>query len=73
LCALQAELGGPRLEEDALRARLESNFAFLERLAAAWRDAAVQATGPDIARLVPVAADVVPVAIDELRLDAVTV
>jgi len=73
LCALQGELGGPRLEADALRARLESNFAFLERFAAAWRDAAVDAVAPDIARLVPVPADVPPAAIDALRLDAVTV
>jgi flavin-dependent dehydrogenase len=73
LCALQAGLGGPRLDDDALRARLESNFAFLERFAAAWRDLAIGATGPQIGRLVPVAGDLVPVPIDELRLDAVAV
>jgi flavin-dependent dehydrogenase len=66
---LQAELGGPRLDDDALRTRLAANFSWLERFAAAWRGAAVEATGDGIARLVPVGA-VDPVDIDVLRLDA---
>ena len=66
---LQAELGGPRVDDDALRARLEANFSWLERFAAAWRDAAVDATGDGVARLVPVGA-VDPIDIDVLRLDA---
>jgi flavin-dependent dehydrogenase len=66
LRALQADLGGPRLDDEGLRARLEANFAWLERFAAAWRDAAIAATGPDIARLVPVADEVPPVPLDDL-------
>ena len=54
LCALQAALGDERLEADDLRARLESNFAWLERFAAAWRNAAVERGGEEIGRLVPV-------------------
>jgi flavin-dependent dehydrogenase len=71
LCALQAELGGPRLDDEALRARLHANFAWLERFAASWRGVALEAVGNDIARLVPVAADVRPVDIDALRLLAI--
>jgi len=73
LCALQAALGGPRLDDDALRARLEANFAFLERFAAAWRGVAVEATDADVARLVPVGSAVAPASIDELRLDTIAV
>ena len=73
LCALQAELGGPRLDDDALRARLESNFAFLERFAAAWRGVAVEATDRELGRLVPVGDQVTPVSVDELRLDTIAV
>jgi hypothetical protein len=68
LCALQAELGGPRLDDDALRARLDANFAWLERFAASWRGVAVESAGDAIGRLVPVAADLAPVQIDTLRL-----
>lgn len=72
LCALQAELGGPILDDAALRERLESNFAWLEGFASAWRETAVEAIGPEIARLVPVGHDVAAVPIDALRLDLLT-
>ena len=71
LCALQAELGGPRLDDAALRARLEANFAWLERFAAGWRDEAVSVAGASLARLVPVTG-VDPVDLGPLRLEAVT-
>jgi flavin-dependent dehydrogenase len=69
LGALQAELGGPRVDDDALRARLESNFVWLERFAASWRDEAVEAVGQGIGRLVPVPGSVLPAPIDGLRLN----
>lgn len=46
---LQAELGGPMLDDDALRARLESNFALLERFAHSLQQLAGQ-TDPTLAR-----------------------
>jgi flavin-dependent dehydrogenase len=70
LCRLQAGLGGPQLDDGALRGRLEANFAWLERFAASWRSLAAETVGAEIARLVPVAGDVAPVRIDALRLDA---
>jgi flavin-dependent dehydrogenase len=69
LCALQAELGGPRLDDGALRARLDANFAWLERFAASWRGVAVETVGEEVARLVPVGSDLPPVDIDVLRLE----
>jgi len=54
LRALQAALGNDRLDCDDLRARLQSNLAWLERFAAAWRNAGVESAGAEIGRLVPV-------------------
>jgi flavin-dependent dehydrogenase len=42
---LQAALGDERLDPSSLRQRLESNFTWLERFAAAWRNAAVESAG----------------------------
>jgi hypothetical protein len=42
---LQAELGGPLLEDDALRARLDTNFALLEQFARALQDIAREEHG----------------------------
>ncbi|MBA3270169.1 MAG: NAD(P)/FAD-dependent oxidoreductase [Acidobacteria bacterium] len=53
---LQAELGGPHLNDDALRATLESNFALLERFAHALQRLATD-THPALGRLVPGAMD----------------
>jgi flavin-dependent dehydrogenase len=68
LCALQADLGSPWLDDQSLRVRLDANFAWLERFAAAWRDLAVESANDALGRLVPVS-DVDPVAIDVLRLE----
>ena len=66
---LQAALGGPPLDDESLRTRLHANLAWLERFAAAWRDAATSATGTTaLERLVPAAA-ADPVPIDALLLD----
>jgi flavin-dependent dehydrogenase len=67
LRGLQAALGDDRLDADDLRARLESNFAWLERFAAAWRNAAVESAGQEIGRLVPVG-EVAPVDLGPLRI-----
>ena len=67
LCALQAELGGPHLDDDELRARLKGNFSWLERFAASWQRLAADETGHAIGRSAQVsAAD--PVDIGVLRL-----
>jgi hypothetical protein len=67
LRGLQAALGDDRPDADDLRARLESNFAWLERFAAAWRNAAVESAGQEIGRLVPVG-EVAPVDLGPLRI-----
>ena len=66
---LQAALGDDRMQCDDLRARLESNFGWLERFAAAWRRAAVESAGAEIGRLVPVG-DVAPIDLGALRISA---
>ena len=40
LFALQAALGGPRQDDEALRRTLAANFEFLERFAWAWQNLA---------------------------------
>jgi flavin-dependent dehydrogenase len=49
---LQTELSGPRLEDDELRHRLESNFDLLEAFARTWQSAAAR-VDPSLARFVP--------------------
>jgi hypothetical protein len=39
---LQAELGGPTMDDDTLRAKLESNLALIERFAQAVQDLALE-------------------------------
>ena len=48
---LQTELSGPRLEDDELRRRLESNFELLEAFARTWQSAAAE-VDPSLARFV---------------------
>jgi flavin-dependent dehydrogenase len=48
---LQTELSGPRLDDDELRRRLESNFALLEAFARTWQAAAAR-VDPALARFV---------------------
>lgn len=48
---LQTELSGPRLEDDELRRRLESNFELLEAFARTWQSAAAR-VDPSLARFV---------------------
>lgn len=48
---LQAELGGPTLDDEALRVRLEANLALLERFAHAIQTLAVE-TDPTLGRFV---------------------
>jgi flavin-dependent dehydrogenase len=64
---LQAALGDGRMEGDDLRARLESNFSWLERFAAAWRQAATESVDGEIGRLVPVG-NVAPIDLGPLRV-----
>ena len=46
LRALQASLGDPAMDDEALRMRLEANLAWLERFAASWEAVArLQAPG----------------------------
>jgi flavin-dependent dehydrogenase len=49
---LQAELGGPRLDDETLRATLRRNLRLLERFAAALQEFAAQAH-PELRRFVP--------------------
>ena len=61
LFELQSDLGGPALDDPALRQRLAENFAFLERFAGAWQDLASTAD-PALARFVaPTSGDPVDV------------
>jgi hypothetical protein len=64
---LQAALGDARLPAAELRARLEANLAWLERFAAAWRQAAVESADEALGRLVPVG-DVGPIDLGPLRI-----
>ncbi len=48
---LQASLAGPMMEDDALRARLERNFALLERIASTWQAFAIE-QNPSLPRFV---------------------
>lgn len=65
---LQAELGGPQMDDEALRAKLEANFALLERFAQSLQTLAAE-TDPALGRFVP------PLAEGEERFDisAITV
>jgi hypothetical protein len=53
LFALQSDLASPHLDDDALRRKLEDNFAYLERFASTWQSLAATAD-PALARFVPV-------------------
>jgi hypothetical protein len=48
---LQADLGGPLLDDEALRATLEANLALLQRFARAWQAMAIE-QHPTLARVV---------------------
>jgi flavin-dependent dehydrogenase len=67
---LQAELGGPMLDDAALRARLDANFALLEQFAAALHALAVDTHGEraELARLRLPAAPGGDVDIEPLRV-----
>jgi len=49
---LQASLAAPQMDDGALRARLETNFALLERFASSWQ-AFAATRDPSLARFVP--------------------
>ena len=49
---LQASLGDPPMDDDALRARLDANFAILEAFARTWQSVASEQY-PELARFVP--------------------
>jgi flavin-dependent dehydrogenase len=53
---LQADLATPMMEDEPLRARLEANFALLERFARTWQAAALE-QHPTLARAVSEAQD----------------
>jgi flavin-dependent dehydrogenase len=53
---MQASLGDPPIDDESLRARLESNFGLLEAMARAWQAAASEQY-PALARFVPSADD----------------
>ena len=50
---LQSSLGGPMMDDDSLRARLEENYALLEAFAQSWQAVAAEEY-PALARFVPV-------------------
>jgi flavin-dependent dehydrogenase len=71
---LQADLGGPFLDDDALRERLTSNFTLLEAFARSWQSAAA-AQDPALARFVAdsgsdVLLDIAALRLSEVRLPA---
>jgi flavin-dependent dehydrogenase len=68
---LQAELGGPKLDEHALRKRLEANFEWLERFAAALLALATESGHGQLARHVPIRG-VAPIDVEPFRLSALT-
>jgi hypothetical protein len=49
---LQSSLGGPMMDDDSLRARLEENYALLEAFAQSWQAVAAQEY-PELGRFVP--------------------
>jgi flavin-dependent dehydrogenase len=51
LRTLQASLGDPTIDDDALRRRLEANFALLEALARSWQTIAIE-RHPSLRRIV---------------------
>jgi hypothetical protein len=53
---LMSSLGGPMMDDEALRARLDENFALLEQFARSWQ-AIAAADHPQLARFVPGASD----------------
>jgi hypothetical protein len=67
---LQAELGGPALEDGELRARLDRNLAWLEGFAAGWRNLAADTGARGAAALVPVGPGTAPVDVSPFRLDS---
>jgi hypothetical protein len=67
---LQADLGGPLLDDDTLRERLTGNFALLEAFARSWQSTAA-AQYPALARFVTDTRGEVPLDIAALRLSEV--
>jgi flavin-dependent dehydrogenase len=69
LRTLQAALGDPPLDDTALRARLDANYALLESFADVWRTMAAE-RDPALGRFVAVQADarIAPLDIAPLRL-----
>jgi flavin-dependent dehydrogenase len=69
LRTLQAALGGPRLDDAALRERLDANYALLESFADVWQRMAAE-RDPALGRFVALPADgyIVPLDIAPLRL-----
>jgi flavin-dependent dehydrogenase len=68
---LQAELGGPALDAEALRARLQANFDWLERFAAALLALATDSGHAHLSRYVP-SRGVAPADVEPFRLSALT-
>jgi hypothetical protein len=72
LRALQAALAAPKMDDAMLRTTLEANVALLDRLAKAFQMAAA-ADYPELARLVPVAADQPALDISDLLVPKIQV
>jgi flavin-dependent dehydrogenase len=67
LRTLQADLGAPLLDDDALRSKLEANLALLQRFARAWQSAAIE-QHPTLSRAVSEDQDEAPLDISTLRV-----
>jgi len=72
LRALQASLGAPLKEDDALRAELSANFEMLENFARGWQ-AHASRRHPTIAGFITAATETSPLLFRELLLDPVPV
>lgn len=71
---LQAELGGPQLDDNVLRAKLDANFLLLERFAHSLQTLAAE-TDPALGRFVPATTgaerfDISPITLRRLAQDA---
>jgi flavin-dependent dehydrogenase len=64
---LMSSLGGPMMADDALRARLEENYALLEGFAQSWQAAAAE-DYPQLRRFVPGRGDSATLNLDPVRL-----
>jgi hypothetical protein len=74
LCNLQASLAAPAMDDDALAAKLQQNFEWLESFARAWQALATERNG--LSRFVPEAAgppvDISPLQLMPAKVDAVS-